>query len=104
MTTNPSDTLLTGRKFDTGKDRWDLVPYAALREIVYVLTFGATKYGPENWKQVPEARNRYFAALQRHLYAWWTGQQTDPETGTNHLAHAGACLLFLLALDLEGKL
>ena len=95
---------MAGLKYDGGKARWDLLPYKAVLVIVQVLTFGAAKYAPNNWQQVDDARNRYFAALLRHLTSWWEGEQNDPETGLNHLGHAGSRLLFLLWLDLEGKL
>jgi hypothetical protein len=88
-----------GRKFDVDKNRWDLLPWNAAAEIVKVLTFGARKYAPNNWRYVPEARDRYFSALHRHMQAWWGGEKLDPETGLPHLAHAGCCLLFLLSLE-----
>lgn len=31
-------------KFDTEKDRWDLLPWRAVREVVRVVTYGAKKY------------------------------------------------------------
>jgi hypothetical protein len=30
------------------------------------------------------------------MFAWWRGEDTDPETGLSHLAHAGCCLMFLM--------
>jgi hypothetical protein len=92
-------TAGAGRKDDAEKPRWDLVPWDALGVVVAVLTFGARKYAPGNWRVVPEARRRYFAAAQRHLTAWWAGARRDPETGLHHLGHACCCVLFLLALD-----
>lgn len=98
----PENDPTLGRKFDAIKDRWDLLPWDAAAEIVKVLTFGARKYAPNNWKYVDQARDRYFAALQRHMSAWWGGERLDPETGLSHLAHAGCCLLFLLSLEKNG--
>ena len=97
--TNPENDPKAGRKFDVDKNRWDLLPWNAVAEIVKVLTFGARKYAPNNWRYVPEARDRYFSALHRHMQAWWDGEKFDPETGLPHLAHAGCCLLFLLSLE-----
>jgi hypothetical protein len=94
MTTPPE-----GRKDDAEKTRWDLLPMLAVESIVKVLMFGAKKYGADNWQQVPESRRRYYAAAMRHLAAFWNGQRCDPETGLPHLAHAGCCIIFLLALD-----
>lgn len=85
-----------GKKFDDGKARWDLLPLRAAGMVVDVLGFGAAKYGPENWRKVPELRRRYYAAALRHLAAWWMGEKTDPESGLPHLAHAGCCVMFLL--------
>lgn len=98
---------ICGRKFDDDKLRWDLLPTEPVREIVRVLTLGAKKYAPDNWKHVDEWRRRYYAASMRHLTAWWEGERDDPETGIHHLAHVGCCILFLLWLDglptLSGK-
>ncbi len=77
------------------KTRFDLVPFAALEEIADVLTYGADKYSANNWcRGTPWSR--YFSALCRHIFAWWRGENTDPETGLSHLAHAGCCLIFLM--------
>ena len=96
-----SQTATTGgRKFDGGKLQYGLIPPMALKEMVRVLTFGAEKYEPDNWKHVPDSKRRYFDAMQRHLWAWKEGEQFDPESGIYHLAHAACCLFFLLERDL----
>ncbi len=92
-----------GRKDDSDKDRWDLLPLEPVRQIVKVLTFGAKKYAPDNWQKVSEPRDRYFAALMRHLVAWRSGEALDPESGIHHLAHAGCCVLFLLWFELRSS-
>lgn len=90
-----------GRKDDSGKPMWHLLPWRQVERIVDVLTFGAKKYEPNNWQKVPDWRNRYFAAAMRHLTAWFEGERQDPESGMHHLAHAGCCILFMLWLDKE---
>ena len=96
-----SQTATTGgRKFDGNKPQYGLLPPKALKETVKVLTLGAIKYEPDNWKHVPEAQSRYFDALMRHLWDWKTGEQLDPETGINHLAHGMCNLMFLLERNL----
>jgi len=83
------------------KPRLELLPGAALEQIAEVLTYGAAKYEAHNWCR--GARwGRYFAALLRHLFAWWRGEDLDPETGMSHLAHAGCCLLFLMEYQRNG--
>lgn len=88
-----------GRKFDGNKLQYGLLPPVALKATVDVLTFGAEKYEPDNWKHVPDSKRRYFDALQRHLWAWKEGEQMDPESGKHHLAHALCNLMFLYEHD-----
>ena len=89
-----------GRKFDGGKLEYGLLPPFALEETVKVLTFGAQKYERGNWQRVPDAKRRYFDAMERHIWAWKKGEQIDPESGINHLAHAMCCLMFLYEHDI----
>jgi Domain of unknown function (DUF5664) len=91
-----------GRKFDGGKLQYSLLPPLALEDVVKVLTFGAQKYEPDNWKRVPDAKRRYFDAAQRHIWAYKAGEINDPESGVNHLAHAVCCLMFINDLDNSG--
>lgn len=97
-----SQTATTGgRKFDGGKLQYGLLPILALEENVKVLTFGAQKYEPDNWKRVPDGPRRYFDAANRHIWAYKSGELLDPETGCHHLAHAICCLQFIIDLDLS---
>lgn len=90
-----------GRKFDHGKPRYDLLPPKALAMVVRVLTYGANKYEPNNWKHVRGARWRYFRAVMTHLWQWWMGELIDGESGLPHLAHAACNILFLLGFQME---
>ena len=84
-----------GRKFDSGKLEYGLIPPHALEEMVKVLTAGAKKYDRENRRYVDDGQRRYYDAAQRHLWAWKRGETTDPESGIHHLAHAMTNLFFL---------
>jgi|AntAceMinimDraft_13_1070369.scaffolds.fasta_scaffold38248_3 hypothetical protein len=83
-------------KADDDKPRYDLLPPEMLEETAQVLTFGAQKYSAHNWAQ-GASWSRYFNAMMRHMWAWWRGEDNDPETGYSHLAHAACCLGFLIA-------
>ena len=85
-------------KFDTDKPRYDLLPPEFLEATSQILTFGAGKYGDRNWEKGMDW-GRVFAALMRHLWAWWRGEKADSETGKSHLWHACACLSFLVAYE-----
>ena len=93
---NMTEQLKTGIKFDSDKPRWSLLPFAEVSEVVDVLTSGAKKYSPDNWKHVPNAEERYVDAAMRHFTAWVAGEKKDPETGKSHLAHVMCCVLFLM--------
>ena len=90
-----------GRKDDTGKLPYDLLPPELLESVCKVLQFGANKYAPRNWEK-GMGWGRVFSALMRHLWSWWRGDAIDPETGFSHLWHAGACLSFLIAYEQRG--
>ena len=77
------------RKDDGGKLRYDLIPPEALEELARVYTVGAERYGERNWER-GITWGRLFAALMRHLWAWWRGEMRDPEDGLPHLAHKSA--------------
>ena len=91
-----------GKKYDKGKERWDLVPYDALEEVVKVYTLGAEKYGERNWEK-GISYTRIFAAVMRHIVAWWNGEDADSESGLSHLAHAAWGMLALLYYEKHRK-
>ena len=88
---------MEGTKFDGGKRRMDLIPHEALYAMADVLTFGAEKYDAHNWRKGLE-HSRLYAAAQRHLTAYWSGETMDPESGLNHLAHAMTDIAMILGL------
>ncbi len=90
--------LKEGVKADGGKLPYHLLAPEMLEETAKVLEFGANKYAARNW-ELGMAWSRPFAALMRHMWAWWGGQHTDPETGFSHLSHALCCIMFLSAYE-----
>jgi hypothetical protein len=88
-------------KMDLEKVRMDLIPYDVLFELGKVYTVGAKKYSDRNWEKGTNW-GRPFAALMRHLSAWWQGEDKDPETGMSHMLHAAWNALTLVAYELRG--
>lgn len=84
-----------GRKDDAGKTAFEYISPEAMIELARVLEFGARKYAPRNWEK-GMAWGRVFGAMMRHAWAWWRGENNDPETGLSHMAHALCCAMFLL--------
>lgn len=102
LVVTPSILNKEGRKFDQGKTRWSLLAgLKAARMVAEVLTYGAKKYAPNNFKHVKGWRWRYVDAAFRHINAHLEGEAFDPETGYHHLAHAICCLVMLLDNELN---
>jgi hypothetical protein len=80
---------------DTNKPRMELLPAAALTEWARAMTFGATKYGDHNWRK-GLAWTRVLGSLSRHLTSFMAGEDRDPESGVNHMAHVMCNAAFLL--------
>lgn len=105
-----------GRKYDSDKPMYALLPVDALEEVTQVLTAGAKKYNEplseENWRKVDNPYFRYFSAAQRHMAADRKGELLDIDkvnkdgsiskgTDCYHLACAIASLMFMLQLRME---
>ena len=90
-----------GAKHDQGKPRYSLLEWDFIKQIVYVLEFGAEKYTEEGWKQVPNAKQRYWDAAMRHLTAVKEGKLYDEDSGLPHYAHVAANCMFLSYFELR---
>lgn len=75
--------------------RYDMIPADALELVAKHYGKGAEKYPPfdnddgygvlDNWRR-GYAWSLSFAAMMRHAWAFWRGEDIDPETGSPHLA------------------
>lgn len=89
----------TGARFNADKPDFSLLPLVTLVDEVRVWMWGREKYAAWNWaKGMPWSAA--FASCMRHLTAWQAGEDTDPESGLPHLAHA-MCNLRMLTLYAE---
>lgn len=97
--TETTTPLQDGIKYDTDKNRLDLLPTLALEEVGRVYSIGARKYTDRNWEKGLKF-SRIFGALLRHLFAWWRGEKYAQDDGQHHLASVVWCGLTLLHYDL----
>lgn len=88
---------VTGAQKGSKLARYDLIPSDVLLALAEHYGRGARKYADRNW----EAGYRWglsFAALMRHAWAWWGGEDVDEETGSSHMTavawHAFALATF----------
>jgi hypothetical protein len=88
-----------GVKFDQDKPMMYLLNPKFVLDVAKVLTLGAKKYAPDNWKKVSEPYQRYISALERHMFAYHGGEKLDPESGISHLCHVVCCAMFLYGFD-----
>lgn len=65
---------------------------------------GNVKYGAWNYRAAGARASVYKAALERHIDAWWEGEECDPVDGTPHLANALACIGILIDAKHAGLL
>ena len=79
---------------DTGKPRLDLLSPVAMEGTAQILTFGAVKYSPGNWKK-GMAWSRCIASLMRHLFKFMSGEDFDKESGLPHIDHVACNVMFL---------
>lgn len=93
-------TSPTGGMKGTKPERYDLLPRTALDAVAVVYGHGAAKYADHNWRK-GYAWSLSYAALMRHLTAFWDGENYDTESGLPHLSHAAFHVNTLLVRLLE---
>lgn len=90
----------TGGEKGSKLARYDLLPAEPLRQVAEHYGRGAAKYADRNWERGYDW-SLSFAALQRHAWQFWGGEDLDPETRSHHMAavvfHALALMEFSAA-------
>ena len=88
----------TGAQKAGNLERYDLLPAEPLRMLAEHYGRGALKYSDDNYRKGYDWRLSY-AALNRHLWQFWAGEDIDAETGSPHLVavawHAFTLLEFI---------
>lgn len=88
------EAMEVGNKFDSDKNRLELISPFAEWGLGLVLTHGAKKYAPRNWEKGINF-SRVIGAIKRHLNAIERGEDLDPESGMPHADHLFAEAMFL---------
>lgn len=103
-----------GFKFGLGENPKDLagrakvslskLPAVASAHAAHAMMDGAKKYDPYNWRKNRVLASIYIDAAQRHLLAWFEGEENAPDSEAHHLGHAIACCGILLDAQETGNL
>jgi len=88
----------TGIKYDDGKSQHHLLDFYSVDQLSKVLSFGAGKYAPNNWRNGIKF-SRLISSTLRHVFAFARGETYDRETGLHHMAHAMCNCMFLVAYN-----
>lgn len=90
------DSKKTGVRLNTGKAPIGMILEAkhALEGCAEVMAFGAKKYSRSNWRK-GLSHTQIADSLSRHLIAWLSGEDLDPESGLPHLNHLLCNAIFL---------
>jgi hypothetical protein len=92
----PAPNPKAARAVAYGKAPLDYLERGALEAEARVLEGGALKYGRRNYRDTEMLMSTYVGAMLRHVLAWGSGEDLDPDTGESHLAHlrANTAVLF----------
>jgi hypothetical protein len=75
-------------RYNTGKPELsyilDVMP--ALKDMVAVMEFGGKKYERNNWQR-GFPREKLLDSMLRHVDAFYSGEDVDPESGLPHVGH-----------------
>lgn len=89
---------VTGAEKGRKLARYDLIPAEALELLAKHYGIGGQKYADRNW-EAGYPWSWSFAAMMRHAWAFWRGENIDAETESLHLIavawHALALVTFL---------
>lgn len=77
----------TGGEKGAKPEQYSMIPVSALAEVARVYENGAQKYSRDNWRKGYRWSLSY-DAMQRHINAFWAGEEFNPDSGLHHLGHA----------------
>lgn len=88
MTRDPTEVRTTDPDTGAAKGvklaRFDLIPARPLWLLAEHYGKGCVKYADRNW-EAGYSWSKSFGAMMRHAWAFWRGEDIDPETGSPHM-------------------
>lgn len=94
---NPKDVI------GVRKAPFSSLPTRVIAEAGVALLEGNAKYGRHNYREVGVRASVYYDAVMRHLFAWWEGEDIDPDSGISHVTKAMTALMVLRDCMMEGN-
>ena len=91
-TTNNIARFRGGAKRRDLKPRFDLIPYEFLESVARVLTSGAVRYGPYNWKR---GQKDFFLDAWNHAFVHLQNFK-EGDASEDHLAHLACNVAFMI--------
>ena len=97
------------KKLNKGKPMMSLIRPEFSEGLAQALTYGYVKYDEkkgeiQNYlKEDGFYYSTIYDSLQRHLGAWWSGENIDKESNIHHLYMATANLMFLATYEVSDK-
>jgi hypothetical protein len=95
--TNPKDAL------GISKVPVSTISGPVLMEVGLAMMEGALKYGRHNYRDAGVRASVYLDAFNRHMWAWYEGEDIDPDSGISHLSKAIACLVVIRDSMIRGN-
>lgn len=83
---------------------WSVMPRWVMLQVGRVMSVGAAKYSPFNYRESRISASTYQDAMERHLQLWFDGEDNDDETGVSHLASVIASCALLMDAQATGKM
>lgn len=82
-----------------GKPTISSVPPIALLALGMAMEDGVKKYSKFNWRDAAVTSSVFYDAIERHLIAWYSGEEYASDSKIHHLAHVMAgCAIILDAM------
>lgn len=94
---NPKDAV------GVTKSPLSVLPMQVVYEAALGMYEGALKYGAFNYRVAGVRASVYYDAVNRHLNQWFEGQDTDEDSGLNHITKAITTLMVMRDAMLNDK-